>query len=412
MLEEIKIIIEKIEDKVEKKALIGELTLVTAFMEFPDMEKMEPIFKEAVDIIGGKCRTLVADEPFLFGLPFMIFTGKRPGRCKEELDAFKSIVNSYYLLTGVNSGADELLRAEQAFYRGNLEEAEYLCHRTTYLSDMKNQWTMVSGATNLMAQILFKQGKYEELIKYIKAMETSVGMDPMCSFVVEILQADYYSWLGLVGSTAEWIREGTVFSTDLPLWVKTYLRYAHMVVLLQEEKYLRLIGAAEANIIECGKYGFLMVVIYTHLIAAIACCKLGREKEAFIHVQEALAYAHKDGYFMPFKELKVYLGDLVEKAFIASGVIIPKEIISEGKKIGEKLILLSRLVNKDDTLSNGLSIREMEVARFAAKGMSNKEIATTLFISESTVKYHLKIVFSKLNISRRSQLSSLVDKKV
>lgn len=51
----------------------------------------------------------------------------------------------------------------------------------------------------------------------------------------------------------------------------------------------------------------------------------------------------------------------------------------------------------------GLSDREYEILVEIAKGLSNKEIADALFVSESTVKTHVSNVFSKLNVKRRTQ---------
>jgi len=57
-------------------------------------------------------------------------------------------------------------------------------------------------------------------------------------------------------------------------------------------------------------------------------------------------------------------------------------------------------------VSTPLSTRELELLQLVAKGLSNKEISKTLFISEHTVKSHLKNILSKLHLENRVQLTS------
>ena len=53
-----------------------------------------------------------------------------------------------------------------------------------------------------------------------------------------------------------------------------------------------------------------------------------------------------------------------------------------------------------------LSEREGEVLQLVAKGASNKEISASLFISENTVKTHLRNIMSKLHVANRSQAAA------
>lgn len=59
--------------------------------------------------------------------------------------------------------------------------------------------------------------------------------------------------------------------------------------------------------------------------------------------------------------------------------------------------------------ATGLTEREIEVARAAATGLGNKEIANQFNITERTVKAHLGSVFEKLNLRDRMHLTLLVN---
>lgn len=59
---------------------------------------------------------------------------------------------------------------------------------------------------------------------------------------------------------------------------------------------------------------------------------------------------------------------------------------------------------KDVLTQKGLSNREAEVAELVTKGLSNKEVANQLFVTEKTVKFHLTNIYKKMNVKSRSQL--------
>jgi NarL family two-component system response regulator LiaR len=53
--------------------------------------------------------------------------------------------------------------------------------------------------------------------------------------------------------------------------------------------------------------------------------------------------------------------------------------------------------------SLGITARELEILTLIARGLSNREIATQLFVSENTVKTHCARTFDKLGAARRTQ---------
>ena len=64
------------------------------------------------------------------------------------------------------------------------------------------------------------------------------------------------------------------------------------------------------------------------------------------------------------------------------------------------------------TLLRRLSVRERELVLLVAEGLSNKEIAGQLDISERTVETHVQSIFRKLGIHKRIRLAVLVNQLV
>lgn len=60
---------------------------------------------------------------------------------------------------------------------------------------------------------------------------------------------------------------------------------------------------------------------------------------------------------------------------------------------------------KDDFKEFGLSEKETEILTQVANGLSNKEIAETLFLSEGTVRNYISVILEKLGLRDRTQLA-------
>jgi len=75
--------------------------------------------------------------------------------------------------------------------------------------------------------------------------------------------------------------------------------------------------------------------------------------------------------------------------------------------------LVKCLIDKDifNNVENiKLTDKESEIIKFVCEGLSNKEIASKLFISEQTVKAHLHRIYQKLGVKNRSHLAVIYSK--
>jgi two-component system NarL family response regulator len=67
---------------------------------------------------------------------------------------------------------------------------------------------------------------------------------------------------------------------------------------------------------------------------------------------------------------------------------------------------LSRSKKQGRPAENTLTLRELDVLRAVASGMTNQEIGNHLYISENTVKFHVHSVLAKLNLTDRKEAAN------
>lgn len=84
--------------------------------------------------------------------------------------------------------------------------------------------------------------------------------------------------------------------------------------------------------------------------------------------------------------------------FFFVGVFIHKKSLNQSRENREEATL-----NLEKVSELGISNREYEVLEKISAGLSNKEIAEALFVSESTIKTHVSSVLLKLDAKRRTQ---------
>ncbi|WP_343225175.1 LuxR C-terminal-related transcriptional regulator [Paenibacillus sp. LC231] len=76
---------------------------------------------------------------------------------------------------------------------------------------------------------------------------------------------------------------------------------------------------------------------------------------------------------------------------------------AEGLERGVTSVFVPGFVRPADSLIEPLSRREMEVLRLIAEGLSNRQISERLFVTLSTVKGHNRMIFDKLQATRRTE---------
>jgi len=150
-------------------------------------------------------------------------------------------------------------------------------------------------------------------------------------------------------------------------------------VALPKESALRSRRRAVRDILLCGVFGGVLIAV------------LKLTEYRFLVVEHSV---------------EIY-GALVAALFAGLGIWLGLKLTGTRQKIVVKEVPIPtgepfvRDERKREEL--GITRRELEILELIAQGMSNREIAWKLFVSENTVKTHSSRVFDKLGAKRRTQ---------
>jgi two-component system, NarL family, response regulator LiaR len=104
--------------------------------------------------------------------------------------------------------------------------------------------------------------------------------------------------------------------------------------------------------------------------------------------------------------LEIY-GGLVALVFAVLGIWLGLKLTRKEEVVVVKEVPVSSpqtfVLNEAKVADLGITPRELEILQLISSGLSNREIAHKLFVSENTVKTHSSRVFDKLNAKRRTQ---------
>lgn len=100
-------------------------------------------------------------------------------------------------------------------------------------------------------------------------------------------------------------------------------------------------------------------------------------------------------------------GALVAILFATFGIWLGLRITRRRERVVVREVLVGPASpfapNTDRQQSLGITARELEILTLVARGLSNREIGSELFVSANTVKTHCSRVFAKLGAARRTQ---------
>ena len=394
----------------EDSYLLGEWKLLSSYSCFPDIAGMTAILKQVVPLFGDRCsRVILPTVPWCFGnySPFSEFH-MIAGEADKEADDLEEYIGIYSRLTnGHGSGSDVLFRTELAYQRGNLKEAEILAYKAVYIAENKKQGIVQLGATMQLAEVALHKADTEGWQHAISSMERAVSSSlkhiSIIRPMLEIIKGVLLGELQFYGDIAEWLRTGD-FSDHL-LFSNTFYNamFVHLFYLMQNKEYERLIGESEAIEMEYVQARPFAEHLFC-LLTAVGYLGTGNREKAVMLIEHAAERAIPDGLIFTFTSFTELLQGLTDEVVKRAYPALSERFDRVRNRFLSGWAVLHDVMSPEEIPSD-LTEREYQVAKLAAAGLRNGEIAEKLSVTESTVRTHLRTIFQKLQIDRRAKLA-------
>ena len=410
----------------EKRHLKGEWLIISALPHTPNIRKVLGLYEQAAQLMQGLSAVLDAADPITFGAHgFLGVYLQKPGTAEELRPLILRMAALFSGFTGETlSGLDELYEASLAYYHGEIDDARRLTYKAIYLLEKTKQDALQISAGEQLAIIATHQGDvacFAEAVDYMNIAAECGANRAACRGIVELVRSGLLNALGGYQDTPEWLKTFSFASGEYgtgPFGDKNIagnihfapICYAvacwyHALYLSQSGQYARALAVAEIMLQRIHESdGVLILELYFTLLAACVHAALGQMEKAQVLTERAVALACPDGLYLLLGDFIQHLGGMIESALMAHD----KDALGIIRRVNDIYLLGSNALRTeyiDAELPPSLTQREHGVARLAAKGLHNNEIAKALDITESTVRAHLRAIFQKLDIDRRARLA-------
>jgi LuxR family maltose regulon positive regulatory protein len=304
----------------------------------------------------------------------------------------------------LDAGMSDLLREWN-----NLEAAR--CQATDAIERMKswrNPADMVA-AYIMLARVLQACGDLDGAAETMEKAEHIKRNTPLFSPLGTMIETDRVKlWLaqGNLAAATRWIEECHPGETG-PFLVREFEQITMAQVLLDQGKpqqaleILTDLGkAAEGG----GRFGKLIEIL---VLQAMAFKAQNNEAQALAALGKALNLAEPEGYIRIFIDAGRPMAELLFALRHRRSTDDCVHPVSKDYLTRLLAAFPATMLTGQTRLINDLSEREKEILRLMAVGMTNKQIATELFITTGTVKAHTANIYRKLDAVNRTQAIAL-----
>ena len=259
-----------------------------------------------------------------------------------------------------------------------------------------------------LAHVKSAQGKQDNAFSEIQIAE-QLGKGSEVAFAhLNIDIERVHLWLAPVeGNLAEavrWADDSGLSADDIPAFSRRveYTTFARVLAAQgQIDKALGLLGRLQDDAENGGRKGELIEI---QILQALSLHSQGDIDQAITKLERAISLAEPGGYIRTFVDEGPPMARLLFEA-VARGIApdFVRRLLAAFPVAGLEQTNASTTQALNSELVEPLSERELEVLQLVAAGLTNREIASRLFLALNTVKVHTRNIYGKLGVNNRTQ---------
>jgi LuxR family maltose regulon positive regulatory protein len=267
---------------------------------------------------------------------------------------------------------------------------------------------MVIGWSNLcLMRVLFSRGDFAGADKIIQKIENIARKHDIPPFITNPMAAwQARIWLAQVNldAAAQWVGERGLDADEGPTLLREMEYMALVRILIAQGRLAettrllqRLLDTAETG-------GHTSRAIELLMLQALASQAGGDATQAMMTLEQALTLAEPGGYVRIFVDEGPPMARLLY-AVLSRGIApnyVQRLLAAFPSAVPEQADSSKSQAPESEWIEP-LSERELEVLQLIAKGLTNREIASRLFLSVNTVKAHARTIYGKLDAHNRTQ---------
>ena len=275
------------------------------------------------------------------------------------------------------------------------------------LTESSRDVAMLGWSQLCLVRILFSRGDYAIAEKTIQKFENTsrvYDVPPWIMYPMRAWQTRIWLAQDKLDEASQWLKERQL-DTEGEL---TYLHESEYIalarILIYQSRYDEAIRLLERLLISAEAGERTAKVIEILILQALTFKNKGDTVQALRILERAFKLAEPGGFIRIYLDEGKPMRDLLGEALPAGiAPVYVRKLLAAFPSIdsGKKPLTKSQAANSG--LVEPLSEREIEVLQLIAEGLSNREIATRLYISLNTVKVHTRNINGKLGVNNRTK---------